>query len=256
MHTRRNPLIALLLVAALLFSACSSDGGDDAADDTTTTAADGESTTTEGEGGDDETTTTEGSGGSEGGDGPVDVSDDERPYVEAMAESMLEDEESEFPLTDDQAECFASRTVKVLRVDRLRAAGITPESLGDDEEVLEFPDLELTMDEGNEIYDAFGACGVDLREAMLADMASDDEMGPGAAACIEGVFTEENLRLFFVTLMVKGEDAMEDDPAVASVMGGLIGCAFMGMGESMEDGDGDTGSDLFEEVGESISAEE
>jgi hypothetical protein len=69
-------------------------------------------------------------------------------------------------------------------------------------------------------------------------------MSDAAKACMEGVFTDENLRKLMVSSMVNGEDAAENDPELAPLMGQLMGCAFMGMGDAEE---------KFEEVGSSIS---
>ena len=237
---RFHPLLAFAVVAALLLGACSSGGDDDDAKDTTTTEAEAggdETTTTEDDGGDD-TTTTEDDGG-ESGD-PVEVDADGQEYVDAMLQSMKAEED--FPLSDDQAECFASRFIDTIGVDRLNEAGVTPEMMAGDDDSMEFTELNLSEDEGNELYDHFGNCGVDLREMMLESMAADEEMTPAMQACMEGVLTDENLRTFMVTSMVSGEEGMESNPEAEELMGGLMGCAFMGMDE------GD-----FNDVGESVA---
>ncbi|MBP7632026.1 MAG: hypothetical protein KA758_16355, partial [Acidimicrobiales bacterium] len=145
-------LAVLALVAVLVLGSCSSGGDDDAVDagdGTTTTAAEGsgepsETTEGDGEGGDDETTTTEGDGGD------VEVSADARAYVDAMNEAMTADEE--FPLSDDQAECFNARTINTIGVDRLQAAGVTPEMMSSGDSAMDFSDLGLTEDEAGDIY--------------------------------------------------------------------------------------------------------
>jgi hypothetical protein len=234
---RFHPLLALAVVAALLLGACSSGGDDDDAKDTTTTTeaegngGDGGDETTTTEDGGDETTTTE---GGESGD-PVDVGGDGEAYVDAMVQSMKA--EDDFPLSDDQAECFSSRFVDTIGVDRLQEHGITPEMMASDDESMEFTELELSEDEGNELYDHFGDCGIDLREMMLQSMAAEEDTTPEMQACMEGVFTDENLRTFMVAAMTGGDDAMENDPEAAAVMSGLMGCAFMGM----DTGDIETG---------------
>lgn len=224
-HRRTHPLFVFVVIAALLLGACSS-GGDDAADDDTVEAtADGgdETTTTEDDGGD-ETTTTEESGD---GGGAVDVGSDGEAYVSAMVESMQADED--FPLSDEQAECFSSRFVDTIGVDRLQEAGVTPEQMASDDESMEFTELDLSLDEGNELYDHFGDCGIDLHEIMMSSMSEDEDMTPEMQACMEAVLTEENLRAFMVIGMTEGDDAIETDPAAAEFMSGLMGCAFMGM---------------------------
>lgn len=233
MQRRSRPLTALAVVVALLLGACSTGGDDDAAADSTTTTTEApgnegdDTTTTEGDDGPEaETTTTEGGRS----DGPVDVGADGQAYVDALVASMEGDDD--FPLADGQAECFSSRLVDTIGVDRLRAAGITPEMMADDDDSsLEFTELGLSEAEGNKIYDGFGDCGVDVRAAMLASFAEDEDMTPAIQACLEGVFTDQNLRTLMVFTMISGDDALENNAAVAPIMGGMMGCAFMGMGD-------------------------
>lgn len=243
-HRRFHPLLAIAVVAALLLGACSSGGDNDEANENNTITTDSldieggddETTTTEddeGDDGTDETTTTEG-----GTDDPVDVGADGQAYVDAMVSSMRGDDD--FPLTDDQAECFSAGFVDTVGVDRLQAAGITPEMMAGDDTGMEFTELNLSEAEGNEVYDNFGDCGINLREIMLSSFAEDDDMTPAMQACMEGVFTDENLRALMVVSMTKGEEAVQSDPAASAVLSGMMGCAFMGMGD-MGDITGDLG---------------
>lgn len=209
---------ALAAVVALLLAGCSSDSEDakpksgDRAE-----AADG--------GSDDATSTTSTtepeSKGSSGG---------AAAYVEAVATSMRAD--GEMPLDDDQVKCFSARYVDIVGVDRFESAGLTPEMIAADNDG-SFEELGLSEAEGNELYDAFGGCGIDLRGLMLSSVAEEDEeMAPEVIACMEQVFDEDTFRAFMVTSMIHGDDAMETDPEMAEVMSGLMACSFMAMGES------------------------
>ena len=51
-------------------------------------------------------------------------------------------------------------------------------------------------------------------------------------------FWESNLRKLMVSSMMNGDEGMEDDPELESLMGGIMGCAFMGMGEDLGETDG------------------
>lgn len=226
-----NLLAVAALMATLVLGSCSSSGDDKADSDKTTTttkAADGDdeaTTTTEEEKGDETTTTRD-----DGGD--VEVSGDGQAFVDAMVESMQSEED--FPLSEDQARCFAARTVNTIGVDRLNKAGVTPEQFGSSgDSSIDFSDLGLTEDDANEIFDNFGRCDIDLREMMLESMAADSEVSAGQKACMETVLTDENLRKLMVTSFMKGDDGIENDPELEEVMGGIMGCAFMGMGEGM-----------------------
>lgn len=234
-HRRHHPLLALAIIGSLLLGACSSDGDEDA-DDTpaTTEEATGSETEDESAAGDDQSEDESKDESKDETDAePVDVGGDGQPYVDAMVASMLEDED--FPLTEADAECFSSRFIDTIGADRLQDAGITPEAMAGEANDMEFPELGLSEDEGNELYDHFGDCGIDLREVMLQSFAEDEDMTPGMQSCMETVLTDENLRTFMVVAMVQGEAAFEDeDSPAAEVMGGLMGCAFMGLGEEME----------------------
>jgi len=222
MLRRPTALIAILAVTALTLVGCGTSGGDDASDSKATTTTAKTSENGGDESGDDTTTTTE-----DKDSGDVKISADGQAYVDSIVESMKSDEDT--PLSDEQANCFGARFVKVIGVDRLKEAGVTPENLAS-EDSMDFTDLKLSEAEGNKVYDQFGACDIDLREEMMKSMSSDEDMTPAAKACMEGVLTDENLRKLMVVIMTKGDDAAEDDPALSGFMGGLMGCAFMSMG--------------------------
>lgn len=195
-------------------------------------------------------------GDDDGGGG--EVSAEAQPYVDAMKESMRtsnQEDDSDFQLSDGQIDCLAPRWINTFGVDRLEEQGVTAEDIAADTD-MEFTDLDLTEDEGGALYDAFGECDVNLSEIMLEEMAADEDMTEAAKTCMEGIFTDENLRKLMVSSMVNGEDAMEDDPELAPLMGQLMGCAFMSMGDSEGDGDGSTedtpAQEEFDEMGSEI----
>lgn len=152
---------------------------------------------------------------------------DAAPYVQAMADSMLDDDD-DLSITEDQALCFAGRSIEIIGVDRLQSKGITPDDLRDDS-ALDLSDVGLTMDEGNALYDSFEDCDIDLRALMLDSMGEDEEVPAAAKACLEQVFSEDNLRKLMVTTIVKGDDAVENDPDLEQITGGMVGCMFMAM---------------------------
>lgn len=188
--TRRPRLLLLLPALALVLSACGGDDGDEQFDFS--------------------------GGGS---------SDDAKPYVDAMAASLAEGKDS--PMNQEQASCFSEGFVDVIGVDRLKSIGSAKE-WAEESEGLEFTELKLTKEEGGEIYDNFATCGVDLRESLLADFADDDSMDEKTKQCVADAMDEENLREFFVTIMVEGEEAMADDQG--GLFGELTSCVMSGMG--------------------------
>ncbi|WP_101525594.1 hypothetical protein [Nocardioides houyundeii] len=156
-----------------------------------------------------------------GGNG---TSDSAQPYVEAMATSLSEGEDS--PMDKKQATCFSEGFVDVIGVDRLEKIG-TAEEWAKESEGLEFTELKLSKDEGGEIYDNFEKCGVDLREQMLADFADDESMDEETKTCVSDAMTEDNLREFFVTVMVEGEEAMAGGEG--GLFSELTACVMSGM---------------------------
>lgn len=166
-----------------------------------------------------------------GGGGNAAVTEENKPYVEAMATSMRSsnDDSEDVVFTDEEIDCIAPRFVNIIGVDRMKENNVEPADIAADDSI-DFSNLDLSDDEGNTLYDTFGECDIDLREKMLTGMAADEDATPEMKACMEGVFTDENLRKFMVSSMVAGEDA-EDDPEIAPLMGQLMGCAFMGMSD-------------------------
>lgn len=237
MRTNRSTSLTavLLLVAALVVGSCSS-GGDEKGDKektTTTKAASegGDSSTTEDDDSE-ETTTTKGDD-----DDEVEVSGDGQPFVDAMVDAMMAEED--MPFSEDQARCVAARTVDTIGVDRLTEAGVTPDQFGSSgDNSMDFSELGLTEDDANEIFDNFGKCDINFRELMLESMAADSEVTPEMKGCMEAVLTDENLRRLMVATFMSGDEGIDEDPALADLMGGIMGCAFMGMGEGMDSGSG------------------
>lgn len=221
----QNVAASILVVGVVALAACgaSVDTVKDAADTSSTTVGDTTSVT----GGDAPTTTAK-------ADKPKDdkpKSDGKAgPYVDAMVDSMLADDD--FPATEKQARCFAANSVDVIGVDRLQAKGITPDDLRSDSS-MDLSDIGLSMDEGNDIYDGFEDCGIDVKGLMLESMEDDGKPVPDEVkTCIDTVLTKDNLRKLMVSSIVNGDDETESDPETKPIMNGLMGCLFMAMGST------------------------
>ena len=132
-----------------------------------------------------------GCGGDDDGDAASDdVSEQARPYVDALVESA-ENSDSDVPFEAGQAECLAPRWVEILDPARLEEAGITPEELADGDAMGE---LDLTEEDGGALYDAMVECGVDLREQVIDDIAADSDLSEEDRTCLEEQFDDEFLR--------------------------------------------------------------
>lgn len=165
---------------------------------------------------------------SSGGGSGESVSDEGKPYAEAIAANFTTSEDpDDFVLEDDQADCIGARTVNIIGVDAFEKAGVTPADLGPTSDTL-IGDVEVDDKQANEIYDSFKKCDVDLRAIMFESFAQDDDMTDEQKKCLEGALDEDTLRAFVVTAMVKGDD---ESPEAMRLMGAIMGCAFMGMDE-------------------------
>jgi hypothetical protein len=144
----------------------------------------------------------------DGGGG--DISEEAQPYVDAFVEDAADADEDDLQISPEQAECFGARFVEIVGVDRLEEAGVTPDDFGGESD-LDFSEIGLTEDEGGEIYDAFGACDVDIRAEFISSLGADDELSEEDRECVAEAFDDDLLRRILVTTMVEGEDALEAD---------------------------------------------
>ena len=133
-----------------------------------------------------------------------------QPYVESLVAGFTSGDDEDLQLTQEQAECVAPRWVDTIGVDRITDAGIAPEDIGADGNS-ELSELGLSEDEGNELYDAFGDCDVDLQQAFVDGIAASGELPDDVAACLEEHFDEDTLRQIMVVTITEGEDALAED---------------------------------------------
>lgn len=212
--------LALLLTAGAAACGASGDseGGTDPttttrADKTTTSASttttEEETTTTE-----DDTTTTEDETTTTGGgvttttDG--EPSSDPQDYIDALV-ANFEGDAGEEVFEPGQVECLAERFVDVVGIDELQAAGVSPDEFAEGDGSEFPPELGVDEDKANELYDQFAACEIDLRELLTKLFTSEgNEITAEQQACLDKVFTDENLRASFVADFL-GED-LENDP--------------------------------------------
>jgi len=207
--------LALLFTAGA--AACGASDGSEGATDTTTTTRDDKTTTTEEDTTtteeeststtEDETTTTE-DGATTTTDG--EPSSDPQDYVDALV-ANFEGEAGEQVFEPGQVECLAERFVDVVGIDELQAAGVSPDEFAEGDGSEFPPELGVDEDKANELYDQFAACEMDLGEVFTKIFASEGEdLTAKQQACLDEVFTDENLRASFVADFL-GED-LEDDP--------------------------------------------
>ena len=132
------------------------------------------------------------------------------PYIESLVAGFTTGEDEDLQLTQEQAECVAPRWIETIGVERITEAGIAPEDIGADGNS-ELSELGLSEDEGNELYEAFGTCGVDLQQAFVDGIAASGDLPEDVAACLDEHFDDDTLQQIMVVTITKGEDALAED---------------------------------------------
>jgi len=149
-------------------------------------------------------------GGDDDDDAGGDVSAEAQPYVDAMVASSQQQEEGELSLSPEQAECVAPKWIDTIGVERLEEAGMTPEDLSEDG-MDDLDTLELSEDDGAELYDAFGTCDVDVKDLFLESLASDSDLTDEDRACLDENFGDDLLKRIMITSLTQGDDALDED---------------------------------------------
>jgi hypothetical protein len=149
-----------------------------------------------------------------GGDGG-DVSAEEQPYVDAMVTSFQQGDEDELTLTAEQSECVAPRWVDTIGVERFEDAGIEPADISDDGDD-ELSDLGLDEEQGGELYDAFGACDVDVKGLFIESLAGEQDLAEEDRDCLAENFDDDLLRRVMVVSLTGGDDALQGDEELTS----------------------------------------
>ncbi len=169
-------------------------------------------------------------------------------YVTAIATSMTAGAE-ESAISDEQAQCISEGMVRVIGYENIKKAG-TPEEYEKAEASLDFGDLELTQEQGEEMYDGFGECGVDVQQMMLDELQNVDSLPAEAVACVEGVITDEAVREFYVAMMI-GDSSAAD----AELTTGMQQCMADAANEAdPQEGDSDEGDSSKQNSGKQDSS--
>lgn len=147
------------------------------------------------------------------GDGDGDDSSEARDeYVDAIAATRQDEQ-----FTSAETECIARVFVDAIGVAQLEAV-VTPDEIRDN--VDSSPaDLGISMnDQQRDVFwNDLNAC-VDVREIFIEGIAADEELSDEAVECLEGAIDDDVLKPLIVTVLVEGQEALEqDDELVAMV---------------------------------------
>jgi hypothetical protein len=200
MRSPRVPLVLLLtFVLAGLIAGCGTSGADEADATTTTERTKTTSTTRRSSTTEARRTTTTHAETTTTGDGPTPTtlarSAAAGEYVDALTSSLNDDGSEVFGQA--QAACLAGAYVDAIGADALAAAGFSPSDFaatnGDDFD----GKITLTDDMGNQVFDRFAPCGIDLPQ-LFRKVAGVDAPTPQQDLCLERILTPANLRRSFV----------------------------------------------------------
>lgn len=149
-----------------------------------------------------------------GGSGGESSSDEGQEYVDAIVAS---NEESE--LTDEENECFARAFVDAVGVNQLQDA-VSPDEIRDNPQSSpEELGITLDGDQADAFWDDVNDC-MDVRAAFVEGLTAGENLSDETVDCIRGAFDDDLLKRVFLTSLMEGEDALQQDQ---DLMGDLIG---------------------------------
>jgi hypothetical protein len=149
-----------------------------------------------------------------GGSGAESSSDEGKEYVDAIVASNQDSE-----LTDEENECFARAFVDAVGVDQLQEA-VSPDEIRDNPESspAEFG-IALEEDKADAFWEDVNQC-MDVRAAFVEGLTAGENLSDETVDCISDALDDDLLKRVFVTTLMEGEDALQEDQ---NLMGDLIG---------------------------------
>lgn len=162
----------------------------------------------------------------DGGDGAsTEVSDEAKPYAEALSKSLTVDDGSDLILDQSQADCIAAKWVNTITPQRLKENGFEPEKLADPDSGTELSTIGLSDDEAGTMVDGFGECDVDLRERILTGLTEDESVTDEQRACFEDAVTDDVVKQFLVTGLTATEESDAADMADNGLFQAITACS-------------------------------
>lgn len=122
-------------------------------------------------------------GGDDGGGGDAEAADTE--IGRALTAEFLSETDDSPISTEEQSRCLAGGIVSGIGEDRLAELGVTPDNVGNVE------DVDFNADEVDKIVDAMFSC-VDVKAALATEFEGD--FGAEGAQCVADRFSDDMLR--------------------------------------------------------------
>jgi hypothetical protein len=149
-----------------------------------------------------------------GGSGGESSSDEGQEYVDAIVASSDESD-----LSEEENECFARAFVDAVGVDQLQDA-VSPAEIRDNPESSpEELGISLDQDQADALWEDVIDC-MDVRAAFVEGLTADRDLSAETIDCLEEAIDDDLLKRVFVTSLIEGEDAVEEDE---ELMDDLIG---------------------------------
>lgn len=145
-----------------------------------------------------------------GGSGAESASAEGQEYVDAIVAS---NEESE--LTDEQNECFARAFVDAVGVDELQGAVSPDEIRANPETTPQEFGITLDDDQADAFWNDVNEC-MDVRAAFVEGMTEGEDVSEETVNCLEDAIDDDLLKRIFVTSLMEGEDALDQDEELTS----------------------------------------
>jgi hypothetical protein len=147
---------------------------------------------------------------------------DAQAYVDAMIESFDNSDPDELQIDREQAQCLAPQWVETIGVDRLAAAGIEPQDFAEEGNV-DLTAVELTEEDGNAMYDAMADCDIDVRSIFIGSLTTGASLSEEDIQCVDDAIDDDLLRRIMVTVLVEGDDGLNQDQELAGEMVDSLG---------------------------------
>ena len=175
-----------------------------------------------------------GAGGSGGGD----RSAKDQAYVDDMTAAFAKENVDDESFPQDQIECWMGDMTDGVGVDKLKEAGLTPESVSDDASEADLQ--KLSKDDRKVVAESFTDC-VDLEEVFTASMeaeSGDEELPKEMKECFADIDWNA-MEKEFSEMILTGDEPDENNAAMAP----LLGCMMAGLGDLGADS-GDTSTTI------------
>jgi hypothetical protein len=147
---------------------------------------------------------------------------DAQAYVDGMIEAFDNADPGELQIDREQAQCLAPKWVDTIGADRLAAAGIEPQDFAEEGNV-DLTTVGLAEDDGNAMYDAMAECDIDVRTLFMGSLTTGASLSEEDIQCVDDAIDDDLLRRIMVTVLVEGDDGLNEDQQLAGEMVDALG---------------------------------